>query len=31
MAEDDIIHLIDDPGEEAAEVGPRWKIAVIDD
>jgi signal transduction histidine kinase len=31
MAEDDIIHLIDDPGEEAAELGPRWKIAVIDD
>jgi signal transduction histidine kinase/CheY-like chemotaxis protein len=31
MAEDDIIHLIDDPGEEPAEQGPRWKIAVIDD
>jgi signal transduction histidine kinase len=31
MAEDDIIHLIDDPGEEPAEPGPRWKIAVIDD
>ncbi|HKA80564.1 MAG TPA: DUF3369 domain-containing protein [Xanthobacteraceae bacterium] len=31
MAEDDIIHLIEDPGDEAAEVGPRWKVAVIDD
>jgi signal transduction histidine kinase/CheY-like chemotaxis protein len=31
MAEDDIIHLIDDPAEEPAEQGPRWKIAVIDD
>ena len=31
MAEDDIIHLIDDPGDEPPELGPRWKIAVIDD
>src|SRR5216683_3098396 len=31
MAEDDIVHLIDDPGDEPAEQGPRWKIAVIDD
>src|SRR5215468_2419407 len=31
MAEDDIVHLIDDPGGRAPELGPRWKIAVIDD
>src|SRR5215470_16094545 len=31
MADDDIIHLIDDPGGQAPELGPRWKIAVIDD
>ncbi len=31
MADDDIVHLIDDPGDEPAEQGPRWKIAVIDD
>ena len=31
MAEDDIVQLIDDPGEQAPEHGPRWKIAVIDD
>src|SRR5207342_1049631 len=31
MAEDDIVHLIDDPGDEPPEQGPRWKIAVIDD
>jgi signal transduction histidine kinase/CheY-like chemotaxis protein len=31
MAEDDIVHLIDDPRERPAEEGPRWKIAVIDD
>lgn len=31
MAEDDIIHLIDDPGDESPELGPHWKIAVIDD
>jgi signal transduction histidine kinase len=31
MAEDDIVHLIDDPDEEPAEQGPRWKIAIIDD
>jgi signal transduction histidine kinase/CheY-like chemotaxis protein len=31
MAEDDIVQLIDDPGEEPREQGPRWKIAVIDD
>src|SRR5215510_10928158 len=31
MAEDDIVHLIDDPGDRPPEQGPRWKIAVIDD
>jgi signal transduction histidine kinase/CheY-like chemotaxis protein len=32
MAEDDIVHLIDDAGEAAPpEPGRRWKIAVIDD
>src|SRR6266700_3359941 len=31
MAEDDIVQLIEDPGEKPAEQGPRWKIAVIDD
>ena len=31
MAEDDIVHLIDDPGDRPPEHGPRWKIAVIDD
>src|SRR6201991_4866444 len=31
MAEDDIVQLIDDPGDEPPEQGPRWKIAVIDD
>jgi signal transduction histidine kinase/CheY-like chemotaxis protein len=31
MAEDDIVQLIDDPGEQTPEQGPRWKIAVIDD
>src|SRR5882724_13096756 len=31
MAEDDIVHLIDDPGDQVPEQGPRWKIAVIDD
>jgi signal transduction histidine kinase len=33
MAEpDDFVHLIDDSGATApVEVGPRWKIAVIDD
>ena len=32
MADDDIVHLIDDPGDEPPpEVGRRWKIAVIDD
>jgi signal transduction histidine kinase/CheY-like chemotaxis protein len=31
MAEDDIVHLIDDPDDEPAEPGPRWKIAIIDD
>src|SRR5712671_2453852 len=31
MAEDDIVHLIDDPGDEPPEEGPRWKVAVIDD
>jgi len=32
MADDDIVHLIDDPGgEPPPEQGPRWKVAVIDD
>src|SRR5438128_3288630 len=31
MAEDDIVHLIDDRGDRTPEQGPRWKIAVIDD
>src|SRR6201993_4986759 len=31
MAADDIVHLIDDPGDRPPEQGPRWKIAVIDD
>ena len=31
MAEDDIVHLIDDPGDRPPDQGPRWKIAVIDD
>src|SRR5215813_167608 len=31
MAEDDIVHLIDDPGDRPPDEGPRWKIAVIDD
>src|SRR5262252_2361965 len=32
MADDDIVHLIEDPsGEPPPEQGPRWKIAVIDD
>jgi signal transduction histidine kinase len=31
MAEDDIIHLIDEPDDRVADTGPRWKIAVIDD
>src|SRR6201984_3295284 len=31
MAEDDIVHLIDDSGDRTPEQGPRWKIAVIDD
>src|SRR6266545_227987 len=31
MADDDIVQLIEDPGEKPAEQGPRWKIAVIDD
>jgi signal transduction histidine kinase len=31
MAEDDIIHLIDEPEDRVADLGPRWKIAVIDD
>jgi signal transduction histidine kinase/CheY-like chemotaxis protein len=31
MAEDDIVHLIDDPSDQVPEQGPRWKIAVIDD
>src|SRR4030095_1492300 len=31
MADDDIVQLIEDPGERPAEPSPRWKIAVIDD
>src|ERR1700704_6229721 len=31
MADDDIVHLIEGPGDEPAEQGPRGKIAVIDD
>src|SRR5712692_8044541 len=32
MADDDIVHLIDDPGDEPPpEEGRRWKVAVIDD
>jgi signal transduction histidine kinase/CheY-like chemotaxis protein len=31
MADDDIVHLIEGPGDEPPEQGPRWKIAVIDD
>ena len=32
MADDDIVHLIDDPGDEPPpEQGRRWKVAVIDD
>src|ERR1700736_4743451 len=32
MADDDIVHLIDDSGEAPPpDVGPRWKVAVIDD
>src|SRR4029434_10792205 len=31
MADDDIVQLIEDPGEKPAEQGPRWKIAAIDD
>ena len=32
MADDDIVHLIDDPGDEPPpDDGRRWKIAVIDD
>src|SRR5438128_4789859 len=31
MAEDDIVQLIEGPGDKLAEQGPRWKIAVIDD
>src|SRR5713101_1187682 len=32
MADDDIVHLIDDSGEPPPpDVAPRWKVAVIDD
>jgi len=31
MPEDDIVELIEDPGDKPAEQGPRWKVAVIDD
>ena len=32
MADDDIVHLIDDPGDEPSGAdSPRWKVAVIDD
>jgi signal transduction histidine kinase/CheY-like chemotaxis protein len=31
MADDDIVQLVEGPGEEPALPGPRWKVAVIDD
>ena len=32
MADDDIVHLIEGPGDEPQpDRGPRWKVAVIDD
>ena len=32
MADDDIVHLIEGPGDDPPpDRGPRWKIAVIDD
>src|SRR6266705_2947613 len=31
MAEDDIVQLIEGPGDKPGEQGPRWKVAVIDD
>jgi signal transduction histidine kinase len=32
MADDDIVHLIEGPGDEPPpDRGPRWKVAVIDD
>ncbi|HEY7664757.1 MAG TPA: DUF3369 domain-containing protein [Xanthobacteraceae bacterium] len=31
MADDDIVQLVEGPGEEPAQQGPRWKVAVIDD
>src|SRR5881397_3350907 len=31
MAEDDIVQLIEGPGDKPAEEGRRWKVAVIDD
>jgi signal transduction histidine kinase/CheY-like chemotaxis protein len=31
MADDDIVQLIEGPGDEPREEGPRWKVAVIDD
>ena len=31
MADDDIVELVEGPGEEPAQRGPRWKVAVIDD
>ena len=31
MADDDIVHIIEDPDDRAPDAGPRWKIAVIDD
>src|SRR5438876_223000 len=31
MAEDDIVQLIEGPGDKPAEQGQHWKVAVIDD
>src|ERR1700750_1839050 len=31
MAEDDIVHLIDDPDDRTPEQGPPWRVAVTDD
>src|SRR5262249_31701650 len=31
MAENDIVQLIEDSADAPTELGPRWKIAVIDD
>ena len=31
MADDDIVQIIDEPAEEPADEGRRWRIALIDD